>query len=272
MLTQHIELTPVIAKDLLNANTCNRPLSETAVRRYAETMMAGNWIPGVAEVAISEKGVMVNGQHTCWAVLESGVSVRVKLTTGLPPESVLAWDMSNTRRPAQSFAVGLGGSKDEISANTKIGQIATAILKVMTHSNKASAQEIAAAAKRHAAAIQWVRSLPYTSSNALGFNSASTRGTLAIAYDAHPERVSDLAERAIVGVGEFKPGDPAIVLRNVAASRAFNEGSSGRRERALKILRVCQAAIEGESLSIARAHLVTFNYFARKLGYPLREA
>jgi hypothetical protein len=270
MITQHIELTPDHAKTLLNANTCNRPLSDATVKKYAAVMIAGGWVPGVAEVAISERGVMVNGQHTCWACLESGRSVRVKLTTGLPAEAVLAWDQANTRRAAQSFALDLGGSKEEIARNTKSGQIATAIFKVMCTTNRVSAQEIAMTVKRHAGAIQWVQGLPYTSGGA-GFNSVSTRAALAIAYGVDAEKTATLAERAIVGVGEFKEGDLALLLRQVVASRAFNEGSSGRRERALKILRVCQDAILVEPLSLVRAHVATFNYFAQRLGYPLRE-
>jgi hypothetical protein len=80
MELQEIEITPKMAQEMLEYNTCNRPLSKNTVIKYAGMMKLGEWYLSHQSIAFTEdeKGrlVLVDGQHRLAAVIQSGVPVK----------------------------------------------------------------------------------------------------------------------------------------------------------------------------------------------------
>lgn len=77
---QEIEITPEMAQEMLEFNTCNRPLSKTTVAKYASMMRQGEWYLSHQAIAFTEgenrRLILVDGQHRLAAVIQSGQTVK----------------------------------------------------------------------------------------------------------------------------------------------------------------------------------------------------
>jgi len=75
MIIDIILVTPDIAREYLEKNTGNfRPMKPELVKDYKGIMQKGQWTFSDSVIAFNNKGIMVNGQHRCKAIIESGVS------------------------------------------------------------------------------------------------------------------------------------------------------------------------------------------------------
>jgi hypothetical protein len=90
--TQIKNITPAMAEKMLNeANTrtekgefLNRMISERRVRQLATAMNKGRWLVTHQGIALDTNGNLLDGQHRLWAVMRSGCTVPMAVTTGLP--------------------------------------------------------------------------------------------------------------------------------------------------------------------------------------------
>lgn len=78
-----MEITPEIAKELLKNNKSNRNIVQNAVNRYARDMEAGNWEQNGDTITIDEKGNLTDGQHRLSAIVQSGVTVKMIVVSGI---------------------------------------------------------------------------------------------------------------------------------------------------------------------------------------------
>lgn len=79
-------ITPKIAADLAKriAPEKQRTLSPRTVSEYAAAMKNGYWGLHHQGIALDEAGNLCDGQHRIMAIIESGVSVPMQITEGLP--------------------------------------------------------------------------------------------------------------------------------------------------------------------------------------------
>jgi hypothetical protein len=77
-----ITLTPAKAQKLMDSRGANRNVSKTHVEYLKGCIERGEWVDGTSVVAISPSGELLDGQHRCAAVVDSGKSIKViQLTT-----------------------------------------------------------------------------------------------------------------------------------------------------------------------------------------------
>lgn len=110
MKTQIMKVTPELAARWLSLNTNNRPVSHNRVELYTRDMQQGNWKLTHQGVAISVDNVIGDGQHRLLAVVRSGVTVEMLVTTGLPTESIIAVDRGYSRSISDSIVLSMKGS------------------------------------------------------------------------------------------------------------------------------------------------------------------
>jgi hypothetical protein len=79
-----MEVGPNLAKAWLGKNPSNRRLRVSTVSAFAADMRSGNWLETHQGIAIDEDGNLVDGQHRLQAIVESGCTVRLLVTRGLP--------------------------------------------------------------------------------------------------------------------------------------------------------------------------------------------
>lgn len=70
-------ITPGFAKQLLELNPTNRPLSDHTVQRYARDMRGGRWQPNGQGIILTADGKLLDGQHRLAAIISSGETIGV---------------------------------------------------------------------------------------------------------------------------------------------------------------------------------------------------
>ena len=101
-------VTPVMAADILRGNTRNRKIRKRLVEFYAGEMKAGRWLETHQGIAINCDGTLLDGQHRLAAIVESGVSQRMVVSSGVPSESQIAMDDHAKRTAADSIGLDRG--------------------------------------------------------------------------------------------------------------------------------------------------------------------
>jgi hypothetical protein len=110
------EISPEIAEEYLSKSEGNRKLNKYRVAMYIRDLQKGNW--GIGDtIKFDVNGILIDGHHRLTAVLQSGITARFLVTTGLPPESrsfinlATPWKLSEISKVAghafsqQHFAV-----------------------------------------------------------------------------------------------------------------------------------------------------------------------
>lgn len=90
-------ITPAIAKAMLLRNSPNnRPTSRRNIATLAEAMLRGEWQEH-SQFVIAWDGTLLDGQHRCLAVVESGVTVRASVLRGCPLDYMETIDTGKKR-------------------------------------------------------------------------------------------------------------------------------------------------------------------------------
>jgi len=76
-----ILVTPQIAEQLLSTNYTNRPINKELVEKFKETMKTGKWKLHKPGIELTCDGKLLNGQHRLTAIIESGCTVEMWITT-----------------------------------------------------------------------------------------------------------------------------------------------------------------------------------------------
>jgi hypothetical protein len=79
-----MDVTPAMAEIWLQHNVRNRSVSQDTVNGYAREMMNGRWLPNHQGIAFDNLHVLNDGQHRLLAIVQSGCTVRLMVTFGLP--------------------------------------------------------------------------------------------------------------------------------------------------------------------------------------------
>lgn len=104
---ESVLLTVPLATELLENNTSNRPVTDGHVRHITSQIEHDHWIFNGETIKIDTNGVMLDGQHRCWAVIESSIPVPTLIVRGLPPAAFKTIDtIRKSRSGADTLSVG----------------------------------------------------------------------------------------------------------------------------------------------------------------------
>lgn len=121
-----IEVTPDLAKEMLDANEVNRNVSQDRVNRYKRAMLNGDWAFIGDPIRQSTTGRVLDGQHRLIAIEESGVTVTLVVIRGIPEQHQKYMDSGRARKAADSVhMMGI--------ANSTIVAAAARLLMVTTN-------------------------------------------------------------------------------------------------------------------------------------------
>jgi len=92
-------LTPAIAKDFL-ARTPQRQRSRSkkTVERYLGDQLSGKWRFLADVIRFNEQDEMIDGQHRCQSVLDSGIAQPTLVAFGLERNAIIAMDSGRPRK------------------------------------------------------------------------------------------------------------------------------------------------------------------------------
>ena len=105
-LMQRIEIiTPCRARELLEANTRNRPVIKANLRRLCSEILNGNFKLNGETIKISKKGIILDGQHRLMAVVETGVEIQTIVVLGVDDDCFATIDQGTPRTLAAVLGI-----------------------------------------------------------------------------------------------------------------------------------------------------------------------
>jgi hypothetical protein len=90
---------PDVAEEMLKRNTNNRNARAYYVALLADDMRRGFWQETHEGIAFDENGVLLDGQHRLLAIVQSGATVPLMVTTGLSPNALVQINRGRIRTP-----------------------------------------------------------------------------------------------------------------------------------------------------------------------------
>jgi hypothetical protein len=90
--TTYMNITPDVASQWLEGNVRNRRIDQRHVDILAQDMAAGKWRLTHQGIAFNDQGMLVDGQHRLWAILQCGCTISMAVSFGLSTESIDAID------------------------------------------------------------------------------------------------------------------------------------------------------------------------------------
>ena len=150
--THTINVSPAMAEKWLVLNQANRPLTDTHVSRFAETMRRDQWTLNGQPIIFSEEGTLLDGQHRLHAVLESKKSVDFDVRFGVKTEAMVTIDEGKKR--SSGDVLFMMGFKNHTTT-------AAAARMVMRYQDNLKALEGGKDAPNNIEVLEWCRNNPH---------------------------------------------------------------------------------------------------------------
>lgn len=130
---QNEEIDRDMAEDLLSINKENRPDSQDIIADYAHMMEQGDWKNNGDPIRIREDFFLMDGQHRCGAIAQSGEAQNYNIVVGIKKDAMPTIDVQK-RRTAKDFLsladhkrAGIKASAIRLLILLKKGAVATQV-------------------------------------------------------------------------------------------------------------------------------------------------
>ena len=130
-------ITPYKALLLLESNTRNRKMRKERVDMYTRDMREGRWRTNGESIVVTESGVLVDGQHRLQAVVNSGITVQMVVST-VPDSEAQYYDIGRGRLLYDSIKIS-GDGLEEITS--RVSKAAIFILKMNSKNQPSEAEK-----------------------------------------------------------------------------------------------------------------------------------
>jgi hypothetical protein len=251
-------ITPTKAAKMLTLNTCNRKVRQGKVNEYANEMAAGRWMLTGQGIIFLEDGSLGDGQHRLYAIVQSGVTIKMPVARGVAIESMAGIDVGAKRTVADHMHLHYGVKNANVvcSSVAAIYQIAcmnggslpvqSGLMKIgIEHYESQIAAAYSAAGKFQYSRQAWIL------------------GAFAFAMKSHPE-ILKMAQAVAHGEG-LERGDPALTLRNWLINNTSNHLVKRRKDQAQHIvLNACMSFVQRKPWHVIRGGMHGINFFRGK--------
>ena len=243
--TVYMNITPEKAMTWLETtNSNNRKIIDNHVQRLARDMRHGKWQLNHQGIAFSVDGVLLDGQHRLWAIVESGTPVKMAVTFNLPAASRMTIDEIQAR--SMTDVLRLAGNNGEVTSY----HVAT--VRAMLGGYRAipvlTAQEMSQYLNLYSKAVRFaLKHLPNGAVS--GISNATTRAVIARAwYSADHDRLAEFCELLVTGL--IPPSPTASLMVNLRSYLLTHLGHAlpQRRERYGKMQRALLAYMDNQPL------------------------
>lgn len=249
--TQTQIVTPIMASTWLLRNDKNRNVSQHTVTMYARAMRNGEWRETHQGIGFYEDGQIADGQHRLHAIVQSGCSVPILVTTGMSRDTAYGIDANRPR--STSDIVKIGGQADWL--DTRMLQALRLVYPVA----KMSASEAISLATPIRDSLTFANKV--FPNNIKGINATLRAAvTLAHHYGADETRLEQFASIIYSGVVASDKDTAAIKIRDIIM---FSDNASSRANKDDTFSKVQQGIykfLRYESVKIIRS--------ANELPYP----
>lgn len=123
-----VDVDPLLASKLLLLNTNNRKISLAMVGKYKNEILKDEWCPCASGIGISEKGVLVDGQHRLQAIVDANKKAVLLIAYDLPDISIQKVDRHKTRSVYDVLTIS--GFAEKSTQGKKCVLLASTLCKV----------------------------------------------------------------------------------------------------------------------------------------------
>jgi hypothetical protein len=100
-----VMVTPELAKQLLEKNNHNRPVSESRVSYYARQIEDGDWKLNGESIIVAKDGTLLDGQHRLLAIIEAGIPIQALIVRNVDRETFATIDGGSVRSIADIYGI-----------------------------------------------------------------------------------------------------------------------------------------------------------------------
>jgi hypothetical protein len=211
LYSRNIDVTPELAFQWLEGNTHNRPISQAKVDHFVRLMRAGLWQLSSQGIAFDTSGLLIDGQHRLWAVIEAGVTVRMHVSFNASPKT--RWVLDTSPGRSNQDVLNLTGEVGHVNS-WHLSTLRSMLAGVSCRTKRLAPIEEAELFSRHREAIDFT--LEHLGASApRGVASAQARAVIARAYySANRARLAHFADVLSSGVPADESDYGIITLRD----------------------------------------------------------
>jgi hypothetical protein len=222
----------------------NRRVNQSHVAKLATDMKNGHWARNHQGLAFDKNGILIDGQHRLWAVIESGTTQTFLVTTGLDRGAQLTIDLGKGRSTVD-VAV--------IAGMTDVRTLHVGIIKALLRGSASTPPvltrvEEVAKLSEHQQALEFTMSM-FPSNRMVGIMRASVLGVIARAfYTADHDKIRRFVE--VLKTGQRGGDETEAVIVALRNYLLLNKGigSNVSLEVYIKTARALQAYLKGERI------------------------
>lgn len=155
MTVEVVDITPEMAKELLELNTGNRNMRSGRVKMYAEDMTSGNWNSNGVTIVIGNDGKLKDGQHRLEAVVKSNITIKNQIVVYLPKEQANCYDVGLSRSAAD-VAKFYGICDDVLFRNASVFAAMNTACNIASGKKNASKIALVQKVEKHRTACEFV--------------------------------------------------------------------------------------------------------------------
>lgn len=205
-----IDLTPEFARELLQNNKSNRPLSNSLIYKYARAIKRGDWRLNGEPVIIFKNGNLGDGQHRCHAVLAAGVAIKTLVVKGVESNTFNTIDAGKSRTGSDVLSINGEVNTVKLAAATRTYLSSS---KSFREAQAITSFQLQECIDAHPEIRYWVQKF-CGHNKMVKFLPASFCGYMALASEKHGRvELNTFLEQLASGTN-LKDRDPALVLRN----------------------------------------------------------
>lgn len=227
-----MDVDPAQAFRWLDGNTHNRPASQQHVERLARDMKAGRWRLTHQGIAFDTTGLLIDGQHRLWAIIEANVTVTLRVFYNEPADNRHVLDTGERRSNLDVLSItGVAGEVDRMLLATLRSMIAGLSARPIRQTPGEEAEQLAL----HRNALDFsVKHLPRAP--AKGIATSEIRAVIARAFYAGDNtRLIHFCDVLRSGLSTGESDHLIVALRDFLVQPRRNErGDASRRVRYAK--------------------------------------
>lgn len=214
VITTITEISPALARTLLNRNEQNRKVSSAVVNSYARDMKRGAWKFNGEPIIVSADGKLNDGQHRCEAIIRADCDIQMLLVVGVERDTRMTLDQGKVRTVGDYLAM------EGYSNTSQIGVIASmawqyhTLGRMATGSNeRPTKSEVLQFFEDHPNIIQ-----SHSICSRKGVQAVGGICTVALAHWIFAQKAGKHAADdfviALIEGANLKPGSPILYVRN----------------------------------------------------------
>lgn len=230
MKTEILEITPSMAFEMLSTQSGNRKINRRQVEMLKTAIENNEWRLTHQGIAFYDDLTLADGQHRLAAISESGKSIKMMVTTGVPKDidTVLAVDCGKSRTVIDSnFISGLEVSNKAISIAKGIEFSFSGKRKKLTH--KQSFELV----KKHEATIKTTLNVFDGTAKRITIVPVRTGVARAVIYGVNHGFLKEFCDVLLTGIYSNPIMANAVRLRNKLINDNYNSG--GLQEKAFRM-------------------------------------